>query len=77
MATLLGLVGRKNSAGLIGAPGPIRTADPRVRSPVLYPAELRARLGRSIYEVEAELQAEVGGVLRPCSTLSHDFGHAS
>src|SRR5688572_24495246 len=27
----------------IGAPGRIRTADPRLRRPMLYPAELRAR----------------------------------
>src|SRR5262245_41509520 len=26
-----------------GAPGGIRTPDPRIRSPTLYPAELRAR----------------------------------
>ena len=28
---------------LIGAPGRIRTSDPRIRSPMLYPAELRVR----------------------------------
>ena len=27
---------------LIGAPGRIRTCDPRIRNPVLYPTELRA-----------------------------------
>ena len=32
------------SVCFIGAPRQIRTADLRVRSPVLYPAELRARL---------------------------------
>ena len=30
-------------AGIPGAPGRIRTCDPRIRSPTLYPAELRAR----------------------------------
>ena len=30
-----------------GAPGRIRTSDPQVRSLVLYPTELRARLNRS------------------------------
>src|SRR5688572_26237885 len=30
--------------GVIGAPGRIRTSDPQIRSLVLYPAELRARL---------------------------------
>ena len=29
---------------LFGVPGRIRTADPQIRSLVLYPAELRARL---------------------------------
>ena len=29
----------------IGAPGTIRTSDPQIRSLVLYPAELRARIG--------------------------------
>jgi hypothetical protein len=33
---------RDNS--LAGAPGRIRTSDPQIRSLVLYPAELRARL---------------------------------
>ena len=31
------------SVGKNGAPGTIRTCDPRIRSPILYPAELRAR----------------------------------
>jgi hypothetical protein len=31
--------------GSPGAPGRIRTCDPRIRSPTLYPAELRARTG--------------------------------
>ncbi len=30
--------------GFIGAPGRIRTHDPLVRSQVLYPTELRARI---------------------------------
>src|SRR6202035_5980158 len=36
--------------GGLGALGEIRTPDPRIRSPMLYPAELRARLccGRNI-----------------------------
>jgi hypothetical protein len=29
-----------------GAPGTIRTSDPQIRSLVLYPAELRARVSR-------------------------------
>jgi hypothetical protein len=31
-----------------GALGEIRTPDPRIRSPMLYPAELRARGARTI-----------------------------
>ncbi len=31
-----------------GAPGRTRTCDPRLRRPVLYPTELRARVGRSV-----------------------------
>jgi hypothetical protein len=27
----------------VGAPGRIRTCDPRIRNPVLYPSELRGR----------------------------------
>ena len=33
---------------LFGAPGGIRTPDPLVRSQVLYPAELRARIKFSV-----------------------------
>jgi hypothetical protein len=34
-----------------GAPGEIRTPDPLVRSQMLYPAELRARLGKTAAEI--------------------------
>jgi hypothetical protein len=37
MESLLGLIA--------GALGKIRTSDPRIRSPMLYPAELRVRRG--------------------------------
>ena len=30
-----------------GAPGTIRTSDPQIRSLMLYPAELRARIGKA------------------------------
>ena len=30
-----------------GAPGTIRTSDPQIRSLMLYPAELRARIGEA------------------------------
>ena len=32
-----------------GAPGRARTCDPRLRRPVLYPAELRARMAVNYY----------------------------
>ena len=31
-----------------GAPGTIRTSDPQIRSLMLYPAELRARVSREV-----------------------------
>lgn len=34
---------------LTGAPGAIRTPDPLIRSQILYPAELRARIYNSAY----------------------------
>ena len=33
---------RDETIEIVGAPGGIRTHDPRIRNPVLYPAELRA-----------------------------------
>src|SRR4051794_16484758 len=36
---------RVNFLGFDGAPERIRTSDPQIRSLVLYPAELRARIG--------------------------------
>ena len=33
---------------VIGAPGTIRTSDPQIRSLMLYPAELRARVSHAI-----------------------------
>ena len=37
------------------APGAIRTHDPRIRNPMLYPAELRGRIGKSgTYEPVSE-----------------------
>ena len=35
---------RSRGSGKIGAPGTIRTSDPQIRSLMLYPAELRARI---------------------------------
>jgi hypothetical protein len=49
---------------LIGAPGEIRTPDRLVRSQVLYPAELRARMeqqGRALCEAGARPVKENGG----------------
>ena len=33
---------------IIGTPGPIRTGGLRIRSPALYPAELRARIKKQM-----------------------------
>lgn len=41
-----------------GAPGTIRTCDLRIRSPVLYPAELRALKTETLYRVS----------FQPCQT---------
>ena len=54
---------------VLGAPGRIRTSDPRIRSPMLYPAELRVRWGRghstgfrdSYQEMVHGRQAAAGG----------------
>src|SRR5207247_8875966 len=35
-----------------GAPGRSRTCDPRIRSPMLYPAELQARRGVRVHQPE-------------------------
>ncbi len=41
-----------------GAPGAIRTPDPLIRSQILYPAELRARMLETVYiKGLCELQA--------------------
>ena len=37
--------GRHFQEGIQSTPGWIRTTDLRIRSPLLYPAELRARVG--------------------------------
>jgi hypothetical protein len=37
-----------------GAPGEIRTPDPQIRSLVLYPAELRARIGPRLISENSE-----------------------
>ena len=42
---------------LRGAPGEIRTPDPQIRSLVLYPAELRARVAQCAGDVPPQMQA--------------------
>jgi hypothetical protein len=45
----------------IGAPGTIRTSDPQIRSLMLYPAELRARIGkRRVRGDSQKVQARCG-----------------
>jgi hypothetical protein len=43
------VMSRTAKESLIGAPGEIRTPDQLVRSQLLYPAELRARVGGGLY----------------------------
>jgi hypothetical protein len=45
-----------NSLRRIGALGEIRTPDPRIRSPMLYPAELRALSRRYLSRIAYENQ---------------------
>ena len=42
--TKRGLAITRQPLVIIGTPGPIRTGDLRIRSPALYPAELRAQI---------------------------------
>src|SRR5438034_242647 len=57
------LVTRSNGSG---APGEIRTPGPQIRSLVLYPAELRARMGRSGWV--PRLARDIGGRAAPRKT---------
>src|SRR5690606_25929167 len=47
-----------------GAPDRIRTCDPRLRRPLLYPAELRAQLAGRLYRLASALPTQ--GSTRPC-----------
>ena len=49
--TIPGLLTKSQLIDFIGAPERIRTSDPQIRSLVLYPAELRARLAQSRREI--------------------------
>jgi hypothetical protein len=50
-------------ADLGGAPEEIRTPDPQIRSLVLYPAELRARLAHRAGNVPGAAKAAGNGAL--------------
>ena len=52
---------------MLGAPGRIRTCDLKIRSLLLYPAELRARGKRKYTDRKEEMERETG--LEP-ATLS-------
>src|SRR5258705_466600 len=67
---------RVNLQGFISAPRRIRTYDPRIRSPMLYPAELGGRAAEAVLGDE--------GALRPRAVmfgerqnLSHDVVHVN
>ena len=49
-----------SSKGIAGAPGRIRTRDPRFRKPLLYPTELQAHLVVSLNNKIKTLKGKVG-----------------
>ena len=60
---------------IYGAPGGIRTPDTRIRSPVLYPAELRARRGACGEEVG--ILPGKAGKRQPCERVGRKIAQAS
>ncbi len=50
------------SRGNDGAPGEIRTPDLRIRSPTLYPAELRARIDVTAPKRRLQILPLIGGI---------------
>ena len=58
-----------------GAPGGIRTPDPRLRKPVLYPTELRARIFNNLQHTQrlARVTAQCG-MPEPFWAMSNGFG---
>src|SRR6266436_997835 len=51
----------KGGEGGVGALGEIRTPDPRIRSPMLYPAELRARAWARLPDLAGQGQHPAAG----------------
>ena len=49
-SSLAGRAADGNHSGMSGAPGGIRTPDPRLRRPMLYPTELQARWALTIHQ---------------------------
>jgi hypothetical protein len=58
---------------LAGALGEIRTPDPRIRSPMLYPAELRARVTVQLSELRVRRYADLLETRMPAMILA-DIG---
>ncbi len=56
-----------------GAPGGIRTPDHRLRRAVLYPAELRARIGKAIDRIPRCLAVPTGGGASITQSFGMDF----
>src|SRR5665811_2462249 len=54
---------------IISAPGRIRTCDPRIRSPMLYPAELRGQCLRLRYATNG-VHTALTKLARPCKHCS-------
>jgi hypothetical protein len=66
---------QRSSFDFLGALGRIRTADPQIRSLMLYPAELRARAGWFDHRGEFPLGTPRGGALP--ATYSASRGHGA
>jgi hypothetical protein len=62
---------------LFCAPGRIRTSDPRIRSPMLYPAELRVRRGECIARAFGACAGNGACVERVCPRSIGDCGSAA
>ncbi|VXC77305.1 hypothetical protein SPHINGOAX6_40429 [Sphingomonas sp. AX6] len=56
----------------IGAPGTIRTSDPQIRSLMLYPAELRARIGGGDIEAVSGDGKPVASAFSRAYTAGHE-----
>src|SRR5882672_2952352 len=61
---------------LLGALGEIRTPDPRIRSPMLYPAELRARARARLPDLARQGQHPAAGPVAAMSQHQTTVGRS-